>query len=97
MGPPPRDPCRSAANIFRRKGRNVSEQRTEHNVQLGCGTLIIIALIVMFFSGGRDSEKLGRHIDDLRQKVDGLERKIDELSQKVDRQSPTPQAAAEKE
>jgi hypothetical protein len=29
----------------------LDEKRTQH-VTLGCGTLILIALIVMFFSGG---------------------------------------------
>jgi hypothetical protein len=96
-GPPPRDPGHSAVDIFGRKGRNVGEQHTDNKVQLGCGTLIIIALIVMFFSGGRDSEKLRTRVDDLLHKVDRIEKKIDELSQRVDRQSRSPQTAAERE
>ncbi|MHB0961112.1 MAG: hypothetical protein ACYC0X_21900 [Pirellulaceae bacterium] len=75
----------------------MGEQHTDNKVQLGCGTLIIIALIVMFFSGGRESAKLRTRVDDLHQKVDRLETKIDELSQKVDRQSRLPQTAAEQE
>lgn len=75
----------------------MGEQHSDNRVQLGCGTLIIIALIVMFFSGGHDSERLRSRVDELHQKVDRLEKKIDELSQKVVRQSPSPQTAAEQE
>ena len=75
----------------------MGEHHTDNKVQLGCGTLIIIALIVMFFSGGRDSGKLRTRIEDLHQKVGRLEKKIDRLSQKVDRESHSPQTAAEQE
>ena len=63
----------------------MSEQKNDTRVQLGCGTLIIIALIVMFFSGGRDSKELRKSVEELNAKVDRLERKIDELSQKADK------------
>jgi outer membrane murein-binding lipoprotein Lpp len=56
---------------------------TDNKVQLGCGTLIIIAIIVMLFSGGSDSKKLRGQLDDVNRKLDRLEKKIDELSQKV--------------
>ncbi len=55
---------------------------TDRTVSLGCGTLIIIALIVVFFSGGRDVEKLQKSIDELESKIDRLEMKIDELSKR---------------
>ena len=55
---------------------------TDRTVSLGCGTLIIIALIVLFFSGGRDVDKLQRSIDQLESKIDRLEMKIDELSKR---------------
>ena len=55
----------------------------DNKVQLGCGTLIIIAIIVMLFSGGNDSRKLQRQLDELDRKVDRLEKKIDELSLKL--------------
>jgi hypothetical protein len=59
-----------------------------HNntVQLGCGTLIIIAIIVMIFSGGDDRKKLQREMEVMNQKVDRLEKKLDELSQTLSRQ-----------
>ncbi len=58
----------------------MSDAKTNSTSQLGCGTLIIIALIVMFFSGGRDAKRLRRSVDALSAKVDRLERKIDGLS-----------------
>lgn len=61
----------------------MTDMPNDNKVQLGCGTLIIIALIVMLFSGGSDSRKLRRQLDDVNQKLDRLERKVDELSQRV--------------
>ena len=59
-----------------------SSKTTDNTVSLGCGTLIIIALIVLFFSGGRDVDKLQKSIDQLESKIDRLEMKIDELSKR---------------
>lgn len=61
----------------------MTDMPTDNKVQLGCGTLIIIAIIVMLFSGGSDSKKLRGQLDDVNRKLDRLEKKIDELSQKV--------------
>jgi hypothetical protein len=61
----------------------MTDMPTDNKVQLGCGTLIIIALIVMLFSGGNDSRKLRGQLDDVNRKLDRLEKKLDELSQKV--------------
>ena len=61
----------------------MTDMPTDNKVQLGCGTLIIIAIIVMLFSGGNDSRKLRGQLDDVNRKLDRLEKKIDELSQKV--------------
>jgi hypothetical protein len=66
----------------------MSEQLTGDNkVQLGCGTLIVIALIVMIFSGGRDVDKLSRQLDDMSRQLDRLEKKVDDLAQRVSRQA----------
>jgi Sec-independent protein translocase protein TatA len=66
----------------------MSEQITSDNkVQLGCGTLIIIALIVIIFSGGKDTDKLRRQLDDMSKQLDRMEKKVDDLSQKVSRQA----------
>jgi hypothetical protein len=61
----------------------MNERPIQHSVQLGCGTLIVIALIVMFFSGGRDTTELRSQLSDLHRKVDRLESKIDALSQRL--------------
>jgi outer membrane murein-binding lipoprotein Lpp len=74
----------------------VSGSNTDNKVQLGCGTLIIIALIVMFFSGGRESKELRKSVDELNAKVDRLEQKIDELSKQVAERQPAPPPAEEK-
>ncbi|GMV99353.1 MAG: hypothetical protein AMXMBFR84_04920 [Candidatus Hydrogenedentota bacterium] len=48
-------------------------------VRLGCGTLILIAIIVMAFSGG-GSVHTKQEINTLRQDVQRLEEKIDRLT-----------------
>ncbi len=49
-------------------------------VQLGCGTLILIAIIVLIFSGGSRTEELNRDVKSLRQEVLVLQEKIDTLT-----------------
>lgn len=61
----------------------MTDMPTDNKVQLGCGTLIVIAIIVMLFSGGNDSRKLRGQLDDVNRKLDRLEKKIDELSHKI--------------
>lgn len=61
----------------------MSEQPTSNGVQLGCGTLIIIALIVVIFSGGQDAKVLRTQLDDVSRKIDRLEKKIDALSERL--------------
>ena len=63
----------------------MEQQRMEHNrtdgpkVQLGCGTLILIAIIVMMFSGGDRTKRLQEQIEQLEKKVERMEKKIDKL------------------
>ncbi len=61
----------------------MSEQPNRDKVSLGCGTLIIIALIVMFLSGGRDTKEMRTQLEAMNQKLDRLEKKIDELAAEV--------------
>jgi cell division protein FtsL len=64
----------------------------DNRVQLGCGTLIIIAI----FSGRDDLGKVQRELEDMNRKVDRLEQKLDALSQELGRQpatAPAPPAA----
>jgi hypothetical protein len=63
-------------------------------VQLGCGTLIIIAIIVAIFSGKSDVENVQRELEDVNRKLDRLEQKLDELSQELGRQPDTAPAPA---
>lgn len=52
-------------------------QDSNNKVSLGCGTLILIALIVMFFSNsGDDNEQLTREIREVRKKISHLESEI---------------------
>ena len=60
------------------------ENSSDNKVQLGCGTLIVIALIVMIFSGDRDTNELQKEVRDLSTKIERLETKIDEISKKLD-------------
>ena len=49
-------------------------------VSLGCGSLILIALIVLFFSGGRSESEA---IRGLQHEVRSLEEKIDRLGEQL--------------
>jgi outer membrane murein-binding lipoprotein Lpp len=60
------------------------------NVQLGCGTLIAIAIIVMIFSGGRNDSATRKEIRELNQKIDRLEKKIDALTAAQTSTAPAP-------
>jgi hypothetical protein len=60
-------------------------QMESNQVQLGCGTLIIIALIVLFFSGGTKVNDLKRSVEELKKEVIVLQEKVDALSQAVER------------
>jgi hypothetical protein len=52
-----------------------------HGVNLGCGSLILIAIIVAICSGGGG---LSNHLDRLDTDVQKLEKKIDQLGKAVD-------------
>jgi uncharacterized protein YoxC len=67
----------------------MAEDSTTNKVQLGCGTLIIIALIVMVFSGGNDSRKVREQLEEVSRTLDRLEKKVDDLSEKVSRLPPS--------
>ena len=69
----------------------MADDRT-NNVQLGCGTLILIAIIVMVFSGGNDSKNLRGQLDEVDRKIDRLEKKIDDLSEKLSQLPPAGRA-----
>jgi Sec-independent protein translocase protein TatA len=58
---------------------NITPGHNTPKVQLGCGTLILIAIIVILFSGDRSDRKLRNEIRQLRETVERLEKKIDAL------------------
>jgi hypothetical protein len=58
---------------------NMAEGNRNEQVSLGCGTLILIALIVIFFSG--------RGVDDLEREVHGLRAEVAELKQSIEAQT----------
>jgi hypothetical protein len=50
---------------------------------LGCGTLILIAVIVALFSGRNQVEDLETEIGELRTQIERLEAKIDSLNARL--------------
>lgn len=52
-------------------------------VQLGIGTLIIIALIVTMCSGRSETEKVQKDTAQIKQQVGEINRKLDELASKT--------------
>ncbi len=57
-----------------------------NRVQLGCGTLVIIALIVMIFSGRSNDSELKRNVQELTKQVLVLQGKVDALSRTIEKQ-----------
>lgn len=51
------------------KGVIVTDTQEGNKAQLGCGTLILIALIVLFFSGRGEVGNLTREVQELRAEV----------------------------
>jgi hypothetical protein len=59
------------------------ENRTQQ-VSLGCGTLILIALIVLIFSG-RGNDEIEREVQGLRTEVSDLRKSIDAQTSEIKR------------
>jgi len=57
-----------------------------NRVQLGCGTLIIIAFIAMIFSGRSNVDELKGNVQELTKQVLVLQGKVDALSRAIERQ-----------
>ena len=51
-----------------------------NTAQLGCGTLILIAIIVVIFSGRGEVKNLQNEIRELRNQLTRLEAKVDALN-----------------
>jgi hypothetical protein len=54
--------------------------------QLGCGTLILIALIIIVFSGDSKVKDLRNDVQELTKQVIVLQEKVDALSKTVHKQ-----------
>jgi outer membrane murein-binding lipoprotein Lpp len=61
-------------------------EMNSNKAQLGCGTLILIALIVFFFSGRTGVDDLKRNIEDLNTQVIVLQQKVDALTRAIEKQ-----------
>lgn len=75
-------------------------QAPDNKVSLGCGTLILIALIVMIFGRGNDSRDLSREVKGMRnevrlltarpdtsQEIPALRQSIESLQRSVEQQA----------
>lgn len=65
----------------------MSDGNQQQTVSLGCGTLILIALIVLFFSRP-GTDKLEREIQGLRGEVGELRETVNELRQEIQQLRP---------
>ena len=54
-------------------------QPYEVRASLGCGTLILIAIIVIIFSGHKDHDRLENQIGELTQEVQRLRQEVSAL------------------
>ena len=59
------------------------EQQHSNKVGLGCGTLIVIALIVAAFSGGGEIRKIQRDVSNLRADVQSVEQSVKDLDGRI--------------
>lgn len=60
----------------------VIERVREQRVSLGCGTLILIALIVLIFSGRGDRE-VGSELSDLRREIRTLKEAVETQTNQI--------------
>jgi Sec-independent protein translocase protein TatA len=60
----------------------MADERRTQQVSLGCGTLILIALIVLFFSG-RGTGDIEREVRGLRSEVGELKKEVEALRGEV--------------
>ena len=71
------------------QGEPMGEQQ-EVKASLGCGTLILIAVIVIIFGGHRDHDTLERKIDRLQQEVSALREAVEEDATRKNVVTPPP-------
>jgi hypothetical protein len=64
----------------------MTDKPVDNKVQLGCGTLIVIAIIVALFSGSSDSRKVRSELAEVNQRLERLEQKLDALAERLGRE-----------
>jgi peptidoglycan hydrolase CwlO-like protein len=64
----------------------MSNDTRTHQVSLGCGTLILIALIVMFFSN-RSNNDVSSEITALKSEITGLKSQLSEIKTAIEAQT----------
>ncbi len=55
------------------------------SVSLGCGTLILIAIIVAMFSGSSRVSSLESKVSRMRNTISSMDRELSQLNRKIDR------------
>jgi hypothetical protein len=64
----------------------MTDKPADNKVQLGCGTLIIIAIIVALFSGSSDSRRIKRDLEEVNQRLERIDQKLDALTERIGRE-----------
>jgi TolA-binding protein len=75
--------------VSNRKKKVSPKDQTMENSQkanLGCGTLILIAIIVMIF-GNAGNDELSQDVQQLRQQISGLNTSVQRLESRIEEQS----------
>ena len=63
-------------------------EQQEVKASLGCGTLILIAVIVIIFGGHRDHDTLERKIDQLQEEVSALREAVEDGTTRANKGTP---------
>ncbi|MGC6464753.1 MAG: hypothetical protein ACON38_19500 [Akkermansiaceae bacterium] len=54
----------------------------DHKVSLGCGTLILIAIIVLIFGNKGTNEEVEKRVERIESKLDEIQEQLDQLPKK---------------
>jgi hypothetical protein len=63
----------------------MADENRNHHVSLGCGTLILIAVIVLIFSNRRSPTELDQSVKALREEVSDLKRSVEAQTAEIRR------------
>jgi hypothetical protein len=68
----------------------MTDKSPDNKVQLGCGTLIVISIIVALFSGSSDARRIKGDLEEVNQRLERLEQKLDALTERLGRDTAVP-------